>query len=160
MGLGDNLMLKFDETITSFLGDWDAYTTTIAASLVFFFVYRIITTQDPDAHPMLLARQAQTSAVRQPGQSAVFRSNAASHGQSLNSGLGVKDPGDSKWARGRDGDLRDVWRRAISGPSEADGKQAGTPGKTGELMTVLGSENIIKHDFGPLCCSLYSGHIC
>jgi hypothetical protein len=142
MGLGDNLMLKLDETVTGVLGQWDIYTTAIAAALIGIFAYQVLTTRDPDAHPMLLARQAQASPVRQPGESAVFRSHSAPHGIPLNSGLNVKDPGDSKWARGRDGDLRDVWRKAISGSVDQHGKETG---EVGDILTVLGMENIIIH---------------
>jgi hypothetical protein len=41
-------------------------------------------TQDPDTHPLLLARQALASYVRQPGESAVFRSPETPHGCMLN----------------------------------------------------------------------------
>src|ERR1700709_357577 len=121
MGVGDNLMLKLDETVTGVLGQWDVYTSTIAAVLIGFFAYQVLSTRDPDAHPMLLARQSQASPVRQEGQSPVFRSHSAPHGMPLNSGLNVKDPGDSKWARGRNGDLRDIWRKTITGPVDQEG---------------------------------------
>src|SRR4051812_13890005 len=135
MGAGDNLMLKLDEAITGLFGQWDIYTTTIFAVLISVFAYQVFTARDPDAHPMLLARQAQASAVRQEGQSPIFRSHSAPHGMPLNSGLNVKDPGDSKWARGRDGDLRDVWRKTITGPLDQEGKETG---QVGEILTVLG----------------------
>ncbi|KAG0646444.1 hypothetical protein D0Z07_7553 [Hyphodiscus hymeniophilus] len=146
MGL-DNMMLKLDETVTGIFAEWDIYTTTITVIIITFFAYQIFTSRDPDAHPMLLARQAQASPVRQPGESAVFRSHSAPHGIPLNSGLNIKDPGDSKWARGRDGDLRDVWRRVISGGLDRDGKETG---ELGSIMTVMGTENIIKHDLADI----------
>lgn len=135
-------MLKIDETITGVLGQWDIYTTTILAALIGFFAYQVLTTRDPDAHPMLLARQAQASPVRQPGESAVFRSHSAPHGIPLNSGLSVKDPGDSKWSRGKDGDLRDVWRKTITGPVDQEGKPTG---EVGSISTVLGREKLVIH---------------
>jgi hypothetical protein len=144
MGL-DNLMLKIDETITGIIREWDIVSTTIAAVLISFFAYQVFTSRDPDAHPMLLARQAQASPVRQQGESAVFRSHSAPHGIPLNSGLQIKDPEDSKWARGKDGDLRDVWRRVLTGALDRDGKETG---QIGTIETVLGTENIIKHDLG------------
>ena len=52
----------------------------------------------------------------------------------LISGLNVKDDGLSEWHRGRDGDLRDVWRQAVRGQ--------------GRLMTVLGTGDIVEHDLG------------
>jgi hypothetical protein len=148
MGFGDNMMLKLDETVTSIIGEWDIYSTAIAALLVTFLTYQAFTSRDPDAHPMLLARQAQPSPVRQEGESAVFRSHSAPHGIPLNSGLNIKDPGDSKWARGRDGDLRDVWRRVISGALDRDGKETG---EFGGIMTVLGTENVIQHELRTYC---------
>ena len=143
MGFGDNMMLKLDKTVTGIIGEWDIYSTAIAAILVTFFAYQVFTSRDPDAHPMLLARQAQASPVRQEGESAIFRSHSAPHGIPLNSGLNIKDPSDSKWARGRDGDLRDVWRRVVSGALDRDCKETG---EFGGIMTVLGTENIIKHE--------------
>jgi hypothetical protein len=100
---------------------------------------------------MLLSRQAQASPVRQPGESAVFRSQAAPHGIPLNSGLGVKDPGDSKWARGRDGDLRDIWRKVVTGVQDKEGNETGEHGR---IMTVLGTENVVEHDIGEHCSSI------
>ena len=150
MGFGDNLMLKLDETVTGVLGEWDIYTTAILGLIIAVFAYQVFTTRDPDAHPMLLARQAQASPVRQEGQSAVYRSHSAPHGIPLNSGLNIKDPGDSKWARGRDGDLRDVWRKVLTGVVDRDGKETGEKGK---LFTVLGSEHVLEHSLG--LCSLF-----
>lgn len=145
MGFGDNMMLKLDETVTDIFGQWDIYSTAIFAVVIGSFIYSVISFRDPDVHPMLLARQAQASPVRQEGQSAVFRSQSAPHGIPLNSGLNIKDPGDSKWTRGRDGDLRDVWRRVIAGGLDREGKETGEIGK---LFTVLGSEQIIEHNLG------------
>jgi len=145
MGSGDNLMLKLDEVVTGLLGQWDIFSTLIVGGLITFVAYQVFTSRDPDAHPMLLARQAQASPVRQEGESAVFRSHSSPHGMVLNSGLNVKDPSDSKWSRGRDGDLRDVWRRVVIGPLEPAGKE---PVSKGDLFTVLGSEQIIKHNKG------------
>ena len=141
----DKLVLKLDETVTRVMGDWDGSSTCIFGLLITFVVYRIVTSRDPDSHPMLLARQAQASAVRLEGESAVYRSNSAPHGIPLNSGLNVKDPGDSKWARGRDGDLRDVWRRVVTGPTDQDGKPTN---EIGHISTVLGTEKIIQHNLG------------
>ena len=145
MGLGDNLLLKLDQTVTGVLSEWDIYTTGIAAGLVSFLVYQVISSRDPDAHPMLLSRQAQGSPVRQEGESAVFRAPSAPHGLPLNTGLGVKDPGDSKWSRGRDGDLRDVWKRVITGELDREGKETGV---RGQISTVFGTEHIVIHDIG------------
>jgi hypothetical protein len=145
MGIVDQFMLRLDETVTRTLSQWDVYTTTIAAVLLTIFIYNVSTNRDPDTHPMLLARQAQASPVRQDGESAVYRSHGSPHGMALNGGLNVKDPGTSKWARGRDGDLRDIWRRAANGSPEQEGKVAGEKGR---ILTVLGSEKVVEHDLG------------
>ena len=140
MGL-DKLLLSLDEGVSDLFGQWNLWTSLIATVLVGFLTYHIATRQDPDTHPLLLARQAQGSPVRQPGESPVYRSQAAPHGMPLNAGLNVKDPGASKWARGRDGDLRDVWRQAVAGVQE-DGPAKGA---TGRILTVLGTEQVIEH---------------
>ncbi|KAF6845167.1 AMP-dependent synthetase ligase [Colletotrichum musicola] len=142
MGFFDNLMLQLDEGVSGLFGQWNNYTTGLVTLLVAIVTYRIMSSQDPDTHPMLLARQAQGSPVRQPGESPVYRSHSAPHGMPLNNGLNVKDPGASKWSRGRNGDLRDIWRKAANGPSAEDGNVSGGKGR---LLTVLGSENVIEH---------------
>ncbi|KAL2143226.1 hypothetical protein VTI28DRAFT_230 [Corynascus sepedonium] len=137
----DTLLLRLDESITELFGQWNLWTSAIFTIFAGFLTYQIATRQDPDTHPFLLARQAQGSAVRQPGQSAVYRSQAAPHGMPLNASLNVKDPGASKWSRGRDGDLRDVWRQAVVGVQE-DGLNKGA---TGRIFTVLGTDKTIEH---------------
>ena len=149
-------MLKLDEFVTGILGEWDILTTLILGSIISFFIYNVVSTRDPDAHPMLLARQAQTSPVRQEGESAVFRSQSAPHGMPLNSGLNVKDPGDSKWSRGRDGDMRDIWRRVMSGKLDRESKETGEKGK---LLTILGSEKVIEHNLGSAPFSPLSSYL-
>lgn len=141
----DNLMLKVDEFVTDLFGQWDIVTTLIAGSIVTFTIYSIVNSREADAHPMLLARQAQASPVRQEGESSVFRCHSAPHGTPLNSGLNVKDASDSKWSRGRDGDMRDIWRRVVSGKLDQKGKPAG---ETGRLLTILGSEKVVDHELG------------
>ncbi|AEO62869.1 f2299bbb-f8e9-4439-9750-8cad230db242 [Thermothielavioides terrestris] len=141
MGFFDNLLLRLDESVTGLFGQWNLWTTVIATVFAGFLTYQIATRQEPDTHPFLLARQAEGSPVRQPGESAVYRSQGAPHGMPLNSGLNVKEPGASKWARGRDGDLRDVWRQAVAGVQE-DGP---TKGATGRLLTVLGIDKVVEH---------------
>ncbi|KAM3068945.1 hypothetical protein ACMFMG_004121 [Clarireedia jacksonii] len=138
----DNWLEALDETVTGVVSDWDIYSTLIVTVLISVVAYQVTTSRDPDSHPMLLARQSQASAVRQEGQSAVFRSHSAPHGMDLNSGLNIKDPGDSKWARGRDGDLRDIWKRAIGGAVDRENKETGV---IGSLMTVYGSDKLVTH---------------
>jgi hypothetical protein len=140
----DNLMYQFDQAVTRLFGQWNAYSSAIVTALIVLVSYKIFTRTEADTHPMLLARQAQASPVRQEGESPVYRSHSAPHGMPLNSGLNVKDPGASKWAKGRDGDLRDIWRQAVNGASsEGDG-----PGGRGKILTVMGSEKVLEHDLG------------
>jgi len=141
MGAFDNLMLSLDEAVSGFFGQWNAYTSLIATIFVGFLTYQLFSRQDPDTHPMLLARQSQGSPVRHPGESPVYRSQASPHGMPLNAGLNVKEPGASRWSRGRDGDLRDVWRQAVAGVQE-DGP---TKGAKGRILTVLGTEHVTEH---------------
>ncbi|KAF5007684.1 hypothetical protein FDECE_6020 [Fusarium decemcellulare] len=132
MGVFDSL----DSGVTDLVGQWNVYSTGLVTLLFALVSYRVIATRDPDVHPMLLARQAVPSSVRNEGESPVYRSQAAPHGMPLNSGLNVKDPGASKWSRGRDGDLRDVWRKAAKGSDD---------GAKGRILTVLGSQNVVDH---------------
>lgn len=143
MGAGDNFMLKLDQTVTSVVGEWDVYSTLILGAIITLFAYQIFTSRDPDLHPMLLGRQSQASPVRQEGESAVFRSHSAPHGIPLNSGLQVRDAGDPKWSRGRDGDLRDIWRKVVEGVLDHEGKPTG---EYSVISTVLGSERIQVHE--------------
>ncbi|EFY94204.2 AMP-binding enzyme [Metarhizium robertsii] len=129
------LLESLDSSITDLFGQWNGYSTALATTLVVLITYRIMSATEPDAHPLLLARQSMPSSVRKEGESAVYRSQSAPHGMALNAGLNVKDPGAPKFSRGRDGDLRDVWRKAVSGDA----------GARGRLLTVLGSENVIEH---------------
>jgi hypothetical protein len=141
----DNALLAADELLTQVLSEWDIYSTAITGGIIIFFAYLALTRTQPDAHPFLLARQAQPSVVRHPGQSPVYRSHAAPHGLDLNTGLNVKDPGQNKWSRGRNGDLRDVWRKVIAGRTDPEGNPTGEKGR---IITVLGSEQTIDHDLG------------
>ncbi|KAL9571074.1 hypothetical protein ACKAV7_004785 [Fusarium commune] len=132
MGVFDSL----DAGVTNLFGQWNVYSTGLVTLLLAVVSYRVISTRDPDVHPMLLARQAVPSSVRNEGESPIYRSQAAPHGMPLNTGLNVKDTGASKWSRGRDGDLRDIWKRAAEG---------GENGAKGRILTVLGSQNVVDH---------------
>ncbi|KAG6119991.1 hypothetical protein E4U13_007056 [Claviceps humidiphila] len=130
------LLETIDSSITGLFFQWNAYSTALATALVLIITYRITSATEPDIHPLLLARQSLPSAVRHEGESAIYRSQSAPHGMPLNAGLNIKDAGVPKFSRGRDGDLRDIWRKAATG---------GDAGATGRLLTVLGSENVIEH---------------
>ncbi|KAI1305642.1 hypothetical protein F5Y03DRAFT_355415 [Xylaria venustula] len=133
-------LAQLDEGLSSLIGQWNVYSTAIVTVLVLLITYSVTSRVEPEIHPMLLARQGHGSPVRQEGESPIYRSNAAPHSMPLNSGLNVKEAGASKWSQGRDGDLRDIWRKAVSGSSEGEAVK----GK-GRIFTVLGSEKVVEH---------------
>lgn len=144
MASGGTFLEQLDYQLEQLLSTWSIYTTIISVLLVAFLLYPVFFSPEPDTHPLLLARQANASHVRQSGESAIFRSLETPSGYALRSGLNVKDPGAPKWTSGRDGDIRDIWKQAVSGPVDADGKSTGTPGR---VLTILGKEEIIAFDF-------------
>ena len=146
-----SVLQQLDAQIEQVLKGWNIYTTLIFLVLISYLLYPLFFTPDPDIHPMILARQATASQVRQPGESAVFRSLETPQGYPLKSGLNVKDPGAPRWTSGRDGDLRDVWKRALSGPLDNDGKPTGEKSK---ILTVLGKEEVIDHSFEKLTAEI------
>lgn len=129
---------QLDAQIAAFFSSWNLYTTVLAVALAGFVLYPLVFAEEPDTHPLLLARQARPSPVRQPKESAVYRSMEASHGYPLRSGLNVQDPGAPRWAAGRDGDVRDIWRSAVAG---------GQNGEKGLIMTVYGKGAAEEHPF-------------
>ncbi|OBT67465.1 hypothetical protein VE03_03062 [Pseudogymnoascus sp. 23342-1-I1] len=139
----DNMLLATDELVTRIFSDWDIYSTGLLGGLIIFITVLTVWGRDPDTHPMLLSRQAQPSPVRNPGESSVYRSHSSPHGMELNTGLNVKDPGQNKWSRGRNGDLRDVWRKAVRGRTDPEGKPTGEKGR---IITIVGTEQTIDHD--------------
>ncbi|KAI1084157.1 hypothetical protein F5B20DRAFT_285784 [Whalleya microplaca] len=141
----EGILNQLDEGLSSLLAQWNGYSTAIVTGLVLLITYSVMTRVEPEIHPMLLARQASGSAVRQEGESPVYRGHSAPHSMPLNSGLNVKEPGASKWSMGRDGDLRDVWRRAVSGTPDENG-----PKGKGRILTVLGSEKVLEHTLGDI----------
>lgn len=146
------LLESFDSGLTGLVGQWNLYSTALVTVLVAVVTYRFFTLKEPDVHPMLLARQSVASPVRQEGESAVYRSHASPHSMPLNSGLMVRDPGVSKWSRGRNGDLRDVWRKA------AEGGESKAPGR---ILTVHGSQKVVEHKLGmPLGAHRVAGMRC
>lgn len=134
-----NWIEQLDASIASTLSQWDIYTTLIAVVLVAFVAYPLISYDEPDTHPLLLARQSTASAVRQKNESAVHRSLETPHGYPLKTGLNVKEAGAPRWAGGKDGDLRDVWREVMRGGTE-EGKPKGL------IMTVLGRDEAVEED--------------
>lgn len=74
------LLEQIDGAISDALKEWNIYTTLISFAIVGFLAWIIYDNADADTHPLLLARQAQASYVRQPGESAIFRSPETPHG--------------------------------------------------------------------------------
>lgn len=144
MADGGTFIQQLDSQLEQLFSGWSIYTTIISLSFVAYLLYPVLFSPEPDTHPLLLARQATASPIRQPGESAIFRSLETPHGYPLRSGLNVKDPGAPKWTSGRDGDIRDIWKQAVGGPADADGKSSGSPGR---VLTILGKEEIIAFDF-------------
>lgn len=134
---------RLDAQLERFFAGWNIWSTLLALLILVAFLYPLFSSQDPDTHPLLLSRQANVAAVRQPGESAVYRALEVPHGYPLKSGLNVKSKGASRWSAGRDGDLRDIWRRIVGGPESAEGESTGPPGK---ILTVFGKEDIEDHD--------------
>ncbi|KAI9740417.1 MAG: hypothetical protein M1834_004997 [Cirrosporium novae-zelandiae] len=147
MGTDQNLIETLDGKLNELFADWNIYTTIIATVVCLFIVYPWFSGKEPDIHPLLLARQAAASYVRQPGYSAVYRSLEVPPGYPLRTGLNVKDPGAPKWSGGKDGDLRDVWRQAVRGPTDQKGEPKGSPGK---IITVLGSQKVREQNLNDI----------
>lgn len=133
------LLESLDSALSSLFGQWNDYSTGLVTLLLIVITYRLFSRRDADVHPILLARQSLPSPVRNQGESAIYRAQAAPHGVGLNSGLNVRDPGLPKWSRGRNGDMRDIWRRAVLGDDD---------GLCGNIITLLGSGDVVEHDLG------------
>lgn len=141
---------QLDSLLAETLSAWNIYTTVIAGFIVLFAGYSIFAQAEPDLHPMLLLRQASAAFVRLPGESAVYRSPEIPHGYPLRTGLNVKPPNAPAYAGGKDGDLRDVWKR-VSGalPLEikpAFGEKEVTKSEKGKILTVFGKDDVVEHD--------------
>lgn len=147
MAQESSLFQLLDSQLEHFLSGWSIYTTVIFIALITYLLYPVFFSPEPDIHPILLANQAIASRVRNPGESAIFRSPETPHGYPLRSGLNVKDPGSPKWTAGRDGNLTDVWKQALRGPLESD---ENAPQKPGKVLTILGKEKVIELELAQL----------
>lgn len=139
MADSSSFLQQLDSQLDFLFASWNIYTTLLFLVLTVYFAYPLFVFTEPDTHPLLLARQAVAAPVRQPGESAVYRSQEAPHGYPLRTGLNVRDEGTPKWSQGRDGDLRDIWRQALKGLKGVDGQQNIDPGK---VLAVMGKETI------------------
>ncbi|OCK84455.1 acetyl-CoA synthetase-like protein [Lepidopterella palustris CBS 459.81] len=142
-----SILEQVDAKVAEILSGWNIYSSILTVGILGFVGWVIFDTKDEDTHPLLLARQAVASYVRQPGESAIFRSPEKPHGYPLRTGLEVKPPGAPAYTAGKDGDLRDVWRR-VAGEIPLD--KNSPAGQTGKIMTVFGREDIAEHDIGDL----------
>ncbi|KAK5119859.1 hypothetical protein LTR85_007185 [Meristemomyces frigidus] len=137
-----NWIEQADASLTTLLADWSLLTTLLALALLAFVAYPIFYAEEPDTHPLLLARQSTASPIRQKNESSVYRSPEVPYGYPLKTGLNVKDVGAPRWASGKDGDLRDIWREVQRGGTTGDdGKMV----PQGLIMTVLGKEELVEH---------------
>lgn len=148
-----SFLTQIDTQLEQLLAAWSIYSTLICGAIAIYVLLPLFFYKEPDTHPLLLARQSSASRVRYPGESAIFRSLETPHGYPLRAGLNVKDPGAPKWTSGREGDVRDVWRRAKEGPVDNDGKISGKPGA---VSTVLGKEQVSEHGFNSLSIDISS----
>lgn len=142
MAGSDSILQQLDAQLDRLFAGWNIYTTLLSIGIATYLLYPVFFSTEPDTHAFFLVRQSSPSHVRHPRESAVYRSLETPHSLSLKSGLDVRDPGAPRWAGGRDGDLRDVWKKALQGPTKDDGAPAGEPGS---IFTVLGKEEIVKH---------------
>lgn len=133
-----NILEQLDTQLASLLYDWSFITTLLALGIAAFVAYPILYPSDPDTHPLLLARQSAIGSVRNKNESAIYRSPEVPIDTPLRSGLEVKDASAPRWAAGKDGDLRDVWREVLKGGTDGLSK--------GRIMTVLGKEDLVQHD--------------
>lgn len=132
-----SFMQSVDTYIAESLKSWNVYTTALALLLSALLIYPVFFPSEPDTHPLLLARQSIAAPIRRKGESALYRASEVPHGYPLRTGLNVKDASAPRWAGGKDGDLRDVWREvARAGGVGADGREI----PRGLIMRVLGKE--------------------
>ena len=141
------LIEQLDAQLEQLFASWNLWSTLLVLVFLTVLGWPLLTYKEPDTHPLLLSRQANVGMVRQPGESAVYRSLEVPHGLPLRTGLNVKDKGQSKWSMGKDGDVRDVWRRFVAGSVSDD---ANATGARGSIKTVYGRQDIETHDAADL----------
>lgn len=146
-----NILERLDSQLASLVADWNTNSTIFAVLIVTLVVYPILFPVESDTHPLLLARQSAIAPVRNKFFSAAYRSPEVPYGSALRSGLNVKDPAAPRWADGKDGDLRDIWREAQRGGQmrqvrQPNGTYVEEKIPSALIMTVLGKEEIVEHD--------------
>lgn len=148
-----NLIEQLDKQLAELFQGWNTTSTLLTLAILGFLAYVIVSSEEPDTHPMLLQRQATASLVRHPGESAIYRSPDTPHGYPLRTGLNVKPAGAPAYAGGKDGDLRDIWRRVTGEIPIEKGFGASAPVATveqGKILTVLGKEEVIEHSISDI----------
>jgi hypothetical protein len=148
-----NVIEQLDEYIGELFAGWNLYSTLLALSIFAYLAYTIVAAEEPDTHPMILQRQTNASPVRNPGESAVYRSPDVPHGYPLRTGLNVKTPGAPAYSGGKDGDLRDIWRRVTGEIPLEQLRGAALPTTSdgpGKIMTVLGREQVTEHNISDI----------
>ena len=136
------LLESLDSQLDNLFADWNIYSTILTVSIIAYLFSSLFFGAEADTHPQLLAHQSSPFPVRKPGESAVYRAHDVPYGYPLHSGLNVKDEGTSKWAAGRDGDLRDIWKEALK---TGEGTQ-----KRGQIFSAKGRDKPIPHELDDL----------
>ena len=137
------ILEALDAQLEQLFKPWNIWSSFLVLAIGLVTIYPLLTYKEPDTHPLLLSRQSNIAQVRQPKESAVYRSIETPHGLPLRSGLNVREEGQSKWSPGKDGDVRDVWRRVVTGTLNDEGKPTG---KRSTIQTVYGREEVETHD--------------
>lgn len=144
-----SLIAQLDDQLSAAFSSWNLYTSAIAVAIFSLVIYAVLVPDEPDTHPMLLLRQASPAHVRQPGESAVYRNHETPHGYPLKTGLNVRAPGAPMYAAGKDGDLRDIWRR-VSGEIPLELPQGAGKSEKGKLLTIFGREKVDDVDLAAM----------
>jgi hypothetical protein len=144
-----SLELWVESTLNSLMLQWDLYSIIIVMIISGYMGYIVLTTEDPDVHPMILARQASVSRVRKSGESAIYRAPDIPEGIPLRAGLNVRYPSDPPYFQGRDGDIRSIWRK-VKGEVLTRSRAPPPPKGKQVISTVLGKEQVIDHDVDEL----------
>lgn len=148
-----NLIERLDNHLAELLQGWNTTSTLLTLAILGFLAYIIVSSEEPDTHPMILQRQAVASHVRHAGESAVYRAPDVPHGYPLRTGLNVKPAGAPIYAAGMDGDLRDIWRRITGEIPLEKSFGASAPAADvgqGKILTVLGKEEVIEHSISEI----------
>lgn len=104
--------------------NWTATSTFLCLAIALLLIYPLVTYSEPDTHPFFLAHQSTASPVRQPGESAVYRSNELLPDSPLRSG-------------GPDVDLTSIWTRVAETQSA-------------RILTVYGRQKVVDHNIGAI----------